>query len=48
MAAGKFNMQANDGAVIGLIVPDGLTSGERQISLGVNLKWNCCLSLTAR
>lgn len=37
MAAGKFNMQANDGAVIGLIVPDGLTSGERQISLGVNL-----------
>ena len=34
MAAGKFNMQANDGAVIGLIVPDGLTSGERQISLG--------------
>lgn len=37
MAAGKFNMQAADGAVIGLVVPDGLTSGERQISLGVNL-----------
>lgn len=37
MAAGKINLQANDGAVVGLVVPDGLTSGERQISLGVNL-----------
>lgn len=37
MAAGKINLQANDGAVIGLVIPDGLTSGERQISLGVNL-----------
>ena len=37
MAAGKLNLQAADGAVIGLVVPDGLTSGERQISLGVNL-----------
>ena len=37
MAAGKMNLQAADGAVIGLIVPNGLTSGERQISLGVNL-----------
>ena len=36
MAAGKINLQANDGAVIGLVVPDGLTSGERQISLGSN------------
>ena len=37
MAAGKLNLQAADGAVIGLVVPDGLTSGERQIALGVNL-----------
>lgn len=37
MAKGKINLQANDGAVIGLVVPDGLTSGERQISLGSNL-----------
>ena len=37
MAAGKLNLQAADGAVVGLVVPDGLTSGERQISLGVNL-----------
>ena len=37
MAAGKINLQANDGAVVGLVVPDGLGSGERQISLGVNL-----------
>lgn len=37
MSAGKINLQANDGAVIGLVVPDGLTSGERQISLGANL-----------
>ena len=37
MSKGKINLQAADGAVIGLIVPDGLTSGERQISLGVNL-----------
>ena len=37
MAKGKINLQAADGAVIGLVVPDGLTSGERQIALGVNL-----------
>lgn len=37
MAAGKINLQANNGAVIGLVVPDGLTSGERQIALGTNL-----------
>ena len=37
MAKGKINLQANDGAVIGLVVPDGLTSGERQIALGTNL-----------
>lgn len=37
MAAGKINLQANDGAVVGLVVPDGLGSGERQIALGVNL-----------
>ena len=33
MAAGKINLQANDGAVVGLVVPDGLGSGERQIAL---------------
>ena len=37
MAAGKLNLQANDGSVVGLVVPDGLGSGERQIALGVNL-----------
>lgn len=37
MSRGKLNIQAADGAVIGLVVPDGLTSGERQIALGVNL-----------
>ena len=37
MSKGKLNLQAADGAVIGLVVPDGLTSGERQIALGVNL-----------
>ena len=37
MAAGKINLQANDGAVVGLVIPDGLGSGERQIALGVNL-----------
>lgn len=37
MAKGKINLQAADGAVVGLVVPDGLDSGERQISLGVNL-----------
>lgn len=37
MAKGILNIQANDGAVIGLHVPDGLGSGERQIALGVNL-----------
>lgn len=37
MARGKINLQANDGAVIGLVVPDGLASGERQIALGSNL-----------
>lgn len=37
MAAGKINLKANDGAVVGLVVPDGLGSGERQIALGVNL-----------
>lgn len=37
MAKGKLNIQAADGAVIGLVVPDGLTSGERQIALGANL-----------
>ena len=33
MAAGKINLQANDGAVVGLVIPDGLGSGERQIAL---------------
>lgn len=37
MAKGILNIQAADGAVIGLHVPDGLASGERQISLGANL-----------
>lgn len=37
MAKGILNIQAADGAVIGLHVPDGLTSGERQIALGTNL-----------
>ena len=37
MAKGKINLQAADGAVIGLVVPDGLASEERQIALGVNL-----------
>ena len=37
MSRGKLNLQANDGAVVGLVVPDGLGSGERQIALGVNL-----------
>ena len=37
MSKGKLNIQAADGAVIGLVVPDGLTSGERQIALGANL-----------
>ena len=37
MSKGKINLQAADGAVIGLVVPDGLTSGERQIALGANL-----------
>ena len=37
MSAGKINLQANDGSVVELVVPDGLTSGERQIALGVNL-----------
>lgn len=36
MSRGKINLQANDGAIIGLVVPDGLTSGERQIALGSN------------
>ena len=37
MSRGKLNLQANDGAVVGLVVPDGLGSGERQIALGANL-----------
>lgn len=37
MTKGKLNIQAADGAVIGLVVPDGLTSSERQIALGANL-----------
>lgn len=37
MAKGKINLQANDGSIIGLVVPDGLVSGEREVSLGSNL-----------
>lgn len=37
MAKGILNIQAADGAVIGLHVPDGLASGERTLALGTNL-----------
>ena len=37
MAASKIIMQSADGASVGLTIPDGVASGERQISLGANL-----------